>query len=176
MSLIQAGDTAQLALLFERHHLALFRYLLHFTRNRAVTEDLVQDVFFRVLKYAATFDSAHSFKTWLYQLARNAHFDAIRKRRPEADPDLLATYRSADPMPEELFSRKQDVRLLQRALASLPEDKRDVLLLSRFHDMRYEDIATLLQCEVGAVKVRVHRALRQLRENFSSLSTERKTL
>ena len=76
-------------------------------------------------------------------------------------------------MPEELFARKQDVHFLHRALHQLPEDKRDVLVLSRFHNLRYEEIARIMECEVGTVKVRVYRALKQLRETFCELRGEK---
>ncbi len=76
-------------------------------------------------------------------------------------------------MPEELFARKQDVQFLHRALQKLPEDKRDVLVLSRFQNLRYEEIARILECEVGTVKVRVYRALKQLRETFCELRGEK---
>ncbi len=72
-------------------------------------------------------------------------------------------------MPEELFTRKQDISFLNDALNRLPRDRREVLVLSRFHDLRYEQIAQILNCEVGAVKVRVYRALKELRETFSQL-------
>ena len=72
-------------------------------------------------------------------------------------------------MPEELFATKQDALFLEEALQQLPEDKREVLVLSRYHELRYEDIAAILKCEIGTVKVRVYRALRELRETFHQL-------
>ncbi len=172
MQLVQAGETAQLAVLFERYHLPLFRYLLHLSGNRALSEDLTQEVFFRVLKYARTYDPGQSFTTWLYQMARNAHYDAMGKRRADALDDEANEIRSTEPMPEELFTRKQDISFLNDALSRLPRDRREVLVLSRFHDLRYEQIAQILDCEVGAVKVRVYRALKELRETFSHLRGE----
>jgi RNA polymerase sigma factor (sigma-70 family) len=175
MKLVQAGDTAQLALLFERHHVGLFRYLLALGRDRTLAEDLVQEVFFRVIKYARTYDPNLAFRVWLYGMARNAYFDSHRKRRPErlAGDGDLNEIRSPEPMPEEAITRKQDVALLREALRKLPEDKREVLVLSRYHDMRYEDIARVLRCEVGTVKVRVYRALKELREHFCELRGEK---
>ena len=76
-------------------------------------------------------------------------------------------------MAEETVARKQDVAFLREALEKLPEDKREVLVLSRFHDMRYDEIARILKCEVGTVKVRVYRALKELREHFSELRGEK---
>jgi RNA polymerase sigma-70 factor (ECF subfamily) len=173
MKLVQAGDSAQLATLFERYHLGLFRYLLSLTRNRALSEDLVQEVFFRVLKYARSYDPSLSFSVWLYGMARNACFDALQKGRAEMTGSEMEDIRSSAPMPEEVIARKQDVTFLEEALQKLPEDKREVLILSRFHNMRYEEIARILKCEIGTVKVRVYRALKELRESFCELRGEK---
>lgn len=173
MKLVQAGDSAQLALLFERYHVPLFRYLWQMTRNRELSEDLTQDVFFRVLKYSQSYDPGLPFSVWLYSMARHAYVDLLRKRKPEiAEADFNET-RSTEPMPEEVFAHKQDVTFLQEALQQLPDGKREVLVLSRFHNLRYEDIARILQCEVGTVKVRVYRALKELREKFCELRGEK---
>lgn len=173
MQLVQAGDSAQLATLFERHHLALFRYLLHLTHNRALSEDLVQEVFFRVLKYARSYDPNLPFSVWLFGMARNACFDSLNKQRAERASSEMEEIRSPDPMPEELIARKQDVSFLEEALRRLPLEKREVLVLSRFQNLRYEDIGRILKCETGAVKVRVYRALKELRERFCELRGEK---
>jgi RNA polymerase sigma-70 factor (ECF subfamily) len=173
MELVQAGDSAQLALLFERYHVPLFRYLLQITRNRALSEDLTQEVFFRVLKYARSYDRNLPFPLWLYGMARHAYFDSLRKQRAEVAGADVSETRSTEPMPEEVFARKQETMFLQEALQQLPDGKREVLVLSRFHNLRYEDIARILQCEVGTVKVRVYRALKELRERFCELRGEK---
>ena len=173
MKLVQAGDSAQLALLFARYHVPLFRYLLHMTRNQAISEDLTQEVFFRVLKYARSYDPSLPFSVWLYGIARHAYVDLLRKQRPEVASADVSKTRSTEPMPEEVFSRKQEAMFLQEALQQLSEGKREVLVLSRFHNLRYEDIARILQCEVGTVKTRVYRALKELREKFCELRGEK---
>lgn len=173
MKQVQGGDTAQLAFLFERYHVPLFQYLFHLSRDRALSEDVVQEVFVRVLKYAGSYDPSFAFKVWLYRMARNAYFDSMHKRRGEAPVSNLDEFRSGEAMPEEILSRKQDTRRLQQALQSLPQDKREILVLSRFHNLRYEDIGQILKCEVGAVKVRVYRALKELRQRFCELQGEK---
>jgi RNA polymerase sigma-70 factor, ECF subfamily len=173
MKLVQAGDSAQLATLFERYHVGLFRYLLSLTRNRTLSEDLVQEVFFRVLKYARSYDPTLSFPVWLYGMGRNVCFDSLHKGRAEMTRSEMEDIRSSAPMPEEVIARKQDVAFLEEALQKLPEEKREVLILSRFHNMRYEEIAGILKCEIGTVKVRVYRALKELREKFCELRGEK---
>ena len=173
MKLVQAGETAQVAVLFERHHVALFRYVLTLTGNRAISEDLVQEAFVRVIKHARSYDGRHSFAVWIYGMARNAYFDLYRKRRREVSEENFEQMSSREPLTEEIMSRNQDLRFLQEALLELPEDKREVLILSRFHNLRYEEISGLLGCEVGTVKTRVFRALKELRKKFCELQKEK---
>lgn len=173
MKLVQTGDSSQLAVLFERHHAGLFRYLMQLSRNRAVSEDLTQEVFFRVLKYAGTYDPDLPFSVWLYRMGRNAFYDSLRARSAEPMNAEAFDIRSREPMPEEVFTRKQDRRFLEEALQNLSDEKREVLVLSRFHDLRYQEIAQIMKCEVSTVKVRVYRALRELREKFCELRGEK---
>ena len=175
MAEVGAGQVARLAVLFERYHRALFRYFVSMSGNREQAEDLVQEVFFRMLRYRTSYDPAHSFTAWMYQIARNAGVDQVRKRgRAEVvDINTYAELASATPGPEENASRGQDLALLRRAMGQLPADKREILVLSRFQGMKHEDIAEVLGCEVGTVKVRVYRAIRALEQIYFALEKEK---
>jgi RNA polymerase sigma-70 factor, ECF subfamily len=174
MQEVRAGDVAKLEILFDRHHPGLFRYFLAMTSNRAASEDLAQEVFFRILKYRHTYQPGAGFRPWLYSVGRNVWADYMGRQKPEvALPAESAEIGGKETPPDRAFQKKQEAQLLRRALASLPGDKREVLVLSRYQDMKYEEIATVLHCEVGAVKVRVYRALRELSDRFLALSGER---
>src|SRR5262249_54682123 len=165
MFAVRDGDVSKLALLFDRHHRALFEYFVRMTGNRAIAEDLVQDVFFRMLKYRATFRSESRFKSWMFHIARNARFDHYRKHSEDSLPEGHAeAMPSGSPLPGHQLEYDQQTAILECALQRLPEEKREVLVLSRYQEMKYEQIAELMGCEVGAVKVRVHRALKELRD------------
>lgn len=173
---VRRGDLGGLAALFERHHRPLFQFFVRLSGNRDLSEDMVQEVFFRVLKYRDTFQADRPFTAWMYQIARNTHTDALRKRRFEVirggeAPELEPV--SGDEGVEDKLGRKQEVALLRRALDRLPADKRELLVLSRFQNLKYEEIASVLNCEVGAVKVRVYRAVRALSEIYFQLAKER---
>jgi RNA polymerase sigma factor (sigma-70 family) len=163
---VRNGEVEMLGVLFDRYHTPLFNFYTKMTQNRTVSEDLVQDVFLRILRYRQTYRPGTVFRTWIYQIARNARLDHLRKARPEAP---LAAEPIAPVPATDSAQQKQEAQLLQRALMQLPEDKREILILSRFQELKYEEIARLMSCEVGAVKVRVHRALRQLRDVFREL-------
>ena len=174
MAEVSTGQVARLAVLFERHHRALFRYFISMNSHREQAEDLVQEVFFRILRYRTSYDPAQSFTAWMYQIARNAGVDQGRKRRAAEVVDIDSfALASAAPGPEESASRGQDLALLRRAMSRLPEDKREILVLSRFQGMKHEDIAEVLGCEVGTVKVRVYRALRALEQIYFTLEKEK---
>jgi RNA polymerase sigma-70 factor (ECF subfamily) len=175
MAEVGAGEVQKLAVLFERHHKGLFRYFVSMNRNRELSEDLVQDVFFRMLRYRASYDERQSFTAWMYQIARNASVDSAHKRKGEVIGIDEFTDRKADhaPGPEESAAHSQDLRLLRQALELLPADKREILVLSRFQGMKYEELAAVLGCEVGTVKVRVYRAMRALEQAYLTLSGEK---
>jgi RNA polymerase sigma-70 factor (ECF subfamily) len=140
------------------------------TGSPALAEDLVQDVFTRMLRYSRTFRADSSFLPWAYRLARNATNDHFRKHRHEPPvPEESAPQVDQTPGAQDLLVEAETSALLRRALLELPEDKREVLVLSRFHSLKYQEIAELLDCSEGAVKVRVHRAVKQLRETYESL-------
>ncbi len=170
MEEVRAGDVGKLEILFDRHHQALFRYFIRLTGDRTASEDLVQDVFFRILKYRRSYQPETPFRAWAYQIARNAFMDHVGRRKSEvALPESAAELSSPEPAPDRQLEGKEESALLRRALAALPREKREVLVMSRYQDLKYEDIASVLNCEVGTVKVRVYRALRELGDRFFAL-------
>ena len=174
MQEVRAGNVGRLELLFDRHNRPLFRYFMHLTSNRALSEDLVQDVFFRILKYRHTYQPETSFRAWMYQIGRNVFMDQAGKRKAEvALPENAGELSAGDAPPDRQYQNKEETALLHRALAALPREKREVLVMSRFLDLKYEEIASVLKCEVGTVKVRVYRALRELGDRFYALGGER---
>jgi RNA polymerase sigma factor (sigma-70 family) len=171
---VREGDVGKLELLFDRHHAGILRYFLYLTSNRSLSEDLAQDVFFRVLKYRHTYQADGNFRAWLYQIARNVYADQLGKQKPEvAMPEEARKIRGVEIPPDREFQKKQETLILRRALAAMPGEKREVLIMSRFQDLKYEEIAEVLKCEVGTVKVRVYRAMRDLSDRFFALSGER---
>ncbi|HXD19120.1 MAG TPA: sigma-70 family RNA polymerase sigma factor [Vicinamibacterales bacterium] len=170
MHAVRKGDVAKLGLLFERHHRPLFDFLARMTGNAAVAEDLVQDVFVRVLKYRATWRDEGRFETWLFRIARNARADYFRSRTLDEPIDEAAGHASHAPLAIDTLARDREVARLQRALMLLREDKRELIVLARYRGMKLEAIADLLGVEVGTVKVRMHRAVKDLRDIFLRLN------
>jgi RNA polymerase sigma-70 factor (ECF subfamily) len=174
MQAVRGGEVGKLGLLFDRHHRGLFHYFLHTTSNTAVSEDLVQEVFVRILKYRHTYQTGTAVRPWMYQIGRNALIDHVGRNKGEvALPSDAGDLSSPETPPDRQAQKNQEAALLKRALQAMPQEKREVLVMSRFLELKYEEIATVLDCEVGTVKVRVHRALRELGDRFFALRGER---
>jgi RNA polymerase sigma-70 factor (ECF subfamily) len=174
MEEVRSGDVARLEVLFDRHYPAIVRYFHYLSGDRALSEDLAQEVFFRVLKYRQSFQPGGSFRAWLYQIARNVHTGQAGRHKAEvAMPEEAGELAAAAVPQDRALERKQETEILHRALAALPGDKRELLIMSRFLDLKYEEIAGVLECEVGTVKVRVYRAMRDLSQRFFALCGER---
>jgi RNA polymerase sigma factor (sigma-70 family) len=166
MAMVRDGAADMLGVLFDRYQTPIFSFYCRLTGDRSVSEDLVQEVFVRVLKYRRSYRPGTRFRPWIYQIARNTRTDLMSKQRSHSELDES----SAPPVSQpDTAERDQQHALLHRALLELPEEKREVLVLSRVQGLRYEEIAQLLGCQVGAVKVRVHRAMQELRDVFMRL-------
>ncbi len=168
---VRDGKVERLAVLFERHHVPLFNFFLRLTGSSNISEDLVQDVFYRILNYRHTYKGQSKFTTWMYQIARNTHIDYLRKKKEELPLDkqwneALCTELS----PDEKLEQGQDAKLMREALAKLPLKKREVLILSRYQNLKYKEIAELLGCQIGTVKAHVHRAIKDLGKIYFELS------
>jgi RNA polymerase sigma-70 factor (ECF subfamily) len=160
--------------LFDRHHRKLLTFFVKLGHARAGGEDLVQETFLRMLRYAKSFRAGARFTPWMYQIARNAAADAFHARPPEelCDEEALDAMAAAPDSPDATHSFRETEQRLQRALLMLPRDKRELVLLSRVRQLGSDDLANLLGCSTTAVKVRLHRSLEELRGYFDALEND----
>lgn len=168
---VKDGDIGKLGMLFERYKKPLFGFFYGLNRDAAASQDLVQNVFYRILKYRYLFREDGEFKTWMFHIARNVSHDHFRKQKGARQDDLelckerLATGENR----ESEWQRDEEMQLLSMAMERLPEDKREILLLSKYHDRKYREIAEIIGCTEGAVKVKVFRAMQHLKEVYRML-------
>ena len=166
---VRAGDREALARLFERNHGRVHALCARLT-SWADAEDLVQETFLRVQRHAGTFDGKAGFTPWLFRIARNVCNDRGRRiRQTSALEAQWARDRAAQRTAGDAESRIDRRGLIEDALAALSPEDREVVVLSRMHDLPYADIAAVLGCSVGAARVRLHRAIGRLREICSEL-------
>ena len=174
MMSVREGNVEKLGMIFERHHVQLFNYFLLLTGNRHLSEDLVQEVFVRLLKYRHTFRENSTFTAWMFQIARNVRIDYLRKS-PHDEVSIensLHEHVSLMPTPGERTEESEKVQIMQIALSRLPEEKREVLLLRGAHGLKFEEIAEILQLPLGTVKARIHRARNLIQQMLKARSYE----
>lgn len=168
---VKEGDLDKLGLLFERYKKPLFGFFYGMSRDAAVCEDLVQNVFFRILKYRYLFRGEGDFRTWMFHIARNVNHDHFRKNKWKHKESLENWEDRLGEGDNRLveFQRNDERELLALALDRLPPEKKEILLLSKFQDKKYREIGEILGCSEGAVKVKVFRALQELKEVYTRL-------
>lgn len=168
---VKEGDTDKMGLLYERYYRELFRFIFKMTMQKELSEDMVQNIFLRMLKYRKGFTGTGEFRTWMYHVARNVLYDDFksRKRTPTQNSlqlenlkEKLVTYETND----EAGEKQVELKRLEMAIERLSIENRELLVLCRFQDMKYSEIATLLDISEGAVKVRIHRAMNQLKAYY----------
>lgn len=171
---VKDGDLDKLGLLFERYNRRLFGFFFRLTNRRDISEDLVQGVFERILKYRTSYSANGAFSTWIFQIARNLHADYYRqteKMEEEQQVDWENIPTESDSNSFELRTNGEE-KLLKRALEKLDPEKRQTLVLSRFEGFKYREIAEIMDCTESAVKVRIFRTLNELKEIISDLKNK----
>lgn len=167
------GDASCLGTLFERHNKAVYQFCLQMTRNPEQAEDVVQEVFMKILKKAGSFRHDGTFKAWMFNIARNATLDFFRNNQrhramaplDEHNQAQLVDHHSA----EQAASGAQKIKLLENALAMLPAAMQEVIWLGRFEFATFEELGQALGCKTGTARVRMHRAMQQLNVVFAEL-------
>jgi RNA polymerase sigma factor (sigma-70 family) len=168
------GDASCLGTLFERHHRGVYQYCLQMTRNPDHAEDVVQDVFLKLLKAAKGFRNEGTFKAWMYNIARNAVFDYLRRNRrhgePRAPDDYTESLQVDTLTGEQSAESQQRMGILIKALATLPTHCQEVIWLGRFQFDSFAELGQALGCRTGTARVRMHRAMKQLNLAFTELN------
>jgi len=163
---VKSGNVQLLGVLYERYKKWLFNFFVQMNGDRYLSEDLVQNVFMRVLKYKHTYTEESKFVTWVFQIARNAQNDHFRKNQKfneQVSVDELAYRLDGNKGQEEVIEREEEHSLLHHAIQRLPKDKREVIVLSKLKELRYREVAEILDCSEEAARTKAHRALKELK-------------
>ena len=172
MTKVADGDLDKLGLLFERYKKRLYGFFFSMTRDGAKSEDLVQNTFMRVLKYRRSYRSEYVFRVWLFQVARNIAYDSYKNQMDQEDiSEWNERLDDESPNQEERLSRNEELMILEKALANIASDKREILTLSKIDGMRYKDISEVLGCTEGTVKAKVFRALKALKKEYERIQS-----
>jgi RNA polymerase sigma-70 factor, ECF subfamily len=176
---VRDGDQASFGLLLERHRGPVIHFLYRMVQRRAVAEELAQEVFLRVYKSRSTYEPSAKFTTWLFRIATHLGLNWIRDGRTECRQASLdeetaegATRQVADrtrSVEQELVHRAK-LREVRRAIECLPSKQRAAVLMHKYDEMEYTEIANVLRCSESAVKSLLFRAYEHLRSRLAHMA------
>jgi RNA polymerase sigma-70 factor (ECF subfamily) len=183
MAAYQAGDARAFERLLARHEKPVWNFLRRFARDKAAAEDLLQEVFLRVVKNAGEWRQTAKFSTWVYSIARNLCIDQARRAVHRRADSLDAPMRHDGESPETLHDRvaaperladahaagRQAAGRIDEAIAALPADQREVFLMREVMDMPFAEIAAVVGVPEPTVKSRMRYALEKLRQALDDL-------
>lgn len=163
MLAVQKDDQTAFRKIVEKYQHSLLNFFYYMDANMQEGEDLVQETFLKVYLYREKYTPTAKFTTFLYRIARNTGIDFLRKKKAISvsfDDDLLE-----QPQKEVYLSSEKDLQGdLEKALLLLPEKLRSVVVMSYFEDLKYQEIADILEIPLGTVKSRMSFAMKQLKD------------
>ena len=160
---LSAGDDAAFGKLVEAHYALVYRIAWRMLGGPGEAEDVAQETFLRLWRNAADLREAGSVRPWLARVASNLAIDRIRRRRPDASSELPDLADPADG-PERLAERRATSRIVDAAIASLPERQRTAIVLTYYEELPNADVAEALGVSIEAVESLLARARRKLKE------------
>ena len=168
------GDGAAFGQLVQIHQDRLYNAIVHLTGDRGEAEDVVQEAFLQAYLKLATFQRQSAFYTWLYRIAFNNAVSRKRRKRVETSVDQAREQAGDEPLaaddaPGDRLEREEEAERIQRALHTLSDEHRGILVLREIDGLDYEAIAEILSINIGTVRSRLHRARTQLRDKLLEL-------
>jgi RNA polymerase sigma-70 factor (ECF subfamily) len=171
---VKSGDLDKLGLLYERHRHRLFGFFFKKNGNVSISEDLVQNVFIRILEYKHTFSGNGSFTAWMFHVAKNVSYDYFKKNERNNNQTDLAILKNTLCDGDDIslkMDQKEKISQLEKALLKLPKKKREIIILSKYKKYKFSEIGEILGCSEGAAKVKSFRALNDLRIIYLKMET-----
>ena len=176
---VKEGDGASFALLLDKHRSSVVHFLYRMIQNQAIAEELAQEVFLRVYRSRATYEATAKFTTWLFRIATHLALNSLRDgkyermhERLDHDSSDLPVRQVSDTRPSVEQSMVYQAKLaeVRRAIAMLPEKQRAAVLLHKYEEMEYTQIARVLNCSESAVKSLLFRAYETLRARLAHMA------
>lgn len=167
---VKEGELKYASELFNRYHKPLYNFLVKITFDRDLGHDLTQNVFERVIKYRNSYKEGSRFKPWIYQMARNIYADHYKRNKLVVSDfaeveDIVNKIEQVD----NAMIQDEKEKLLYISLYKLNKEQREILILTRFQQMKHEEVALIYDITVANVKVKVHRAIKELRNIYLEL-------
>ncbi len=178
---VKKGDDTAFQELMSRYTKHIFNFILQYVKSREEAEDVAQDTFFKTWKYMKRFKDGMKFKPWLFTIARNTALDYIKKKKAitfssmesedEESFSFADTLSDTEPLPPELFARKELAEELTDAMSDLHPDHRSVLTMHYHEDMTFEEISEIMKKPMNTVKSWHHRSLSKVKTKLMHRKT-----
>jgi RNA polymerase sigma-70 factor (ECF subfamily) len=174
VQLIASGDKKALQVLFARHNVRVFRFILRFLGDESAAEDLVSEVFFDVWRQADRFESRSQVSTWLMAIARNKALTVLRRRTTEELDEEVAEF-IEDPAdnPEVTMQKTQRSAILQDCLGQLSPAHREIVDLVYYHEKSVDEVAEIIGVPQNTVKTRMFYARKRIAELMTAKGIDR---
>jgi len=171
---IASGDRLAMQVLFARHHLRVYRFVLRLVRDESVAEDLISEVFLDVWRQADRFEGRSAVSTWLLAIARFKALSALR-RKPDQELDDETAEAIEDPTddPEAALGKKDKAAAMRKCLAGLSAEHREIIDLVYYHEKSVEEVAVIVGIPEATVKTRMFYARKKLGELLKAAGIER---
>ena len=171
---IATGDRLAMQVLFARHHVRVYRFVLRLVRDESVAEDLISEVFLDVWRQAGRFEGRSQVSTWLLAIARFKALSALR-RRPDEELDEEAAEAIEDPSddPEVVLDKKDKSAAIRKCLEKLSAEHREIIDLVYYHEKSVEEVAQIVGIPENTVKTRMFYARKRLAELLKAAGIER---
>lgn len=176
---VKEGDGASFGVLLEKHRSSVIHFVYRMVQNQAVAEELAQEVFLRVYRSRSTYEPTAKFTTWLFRIATHLALNSLRdgknqryEERLDDQSDDQPVRQVPDRKPSVEQSMVYEARLdeVRRAVASLPEKQRAAVLMHKYEELEYSQIAKVLNCSESAVKSLLFRAYETLRARLAYMA------
>lgn len=163
IALCKSKDEKGYRLLVDAYKDRLYGYFYRLTSNRALSQDLLSDVFFKIVRKVKSFKEANSFEKWIFTIASNTFYDYLRKKKRQKQliEDFAATKEAQST--EKATSQKQTEDRLQQALESIDPKIREMVIMRYYSDLSFKEIAEIKKQPIGTVLSQMHRGLKKLR-------------
>jgi RNA polymerase sigma-70 factor (ECF subfamily) len=171
---IADGERLAMQVLFARHHVRVFRFVLRLVRNEAAAEDLVSDVFLDVWRQAGKFEGRSAASTWILSIARFKALSALRRKgEQELDEATAETIVDEADDPQATMEKKDKSEILRKTIASLSAEHREIIDLVYYHEKSVEEVAKIVGIPEATVKTRMFYARKRLGELLKAQDVDR---
>lgn len=171
---IAGGDRLAMQVLFARHHVRVYRFVLRLVRNESTAEDLISEVFLDVWRQAGKFEGRAAVSTWLLAIARFKALSALRRKpEQELDEETAEAIEDASDNPEVALQKKEKGELLRECMSSLSAEHREIIDLVYYHEKSVEEVAAIVGIPEATVKTRMFYARKKLSELLKAQGIER---